>query len=350
MRLQWCARRLGRDRLGRPPSGGTRWPPRWRTCWTPRARAFLGEVVDARRWDIHDAGFEDAGALWAHLDSTAGALLWAAARALAAEAGEAAIRRAGTAQGLCELAPRRARAGRPPASARCRDPRPEAVAALAREGLARLASARREGVPSAARPAMLATWDAGSILRRAARAPARVAAGTLARPRGRPSRRPPAARAQRSVVAAPSASARRSSLADRAGRCASASSGGGVKLAQERGQGDGAGLLPQVAGPPGPPPQRASGKLRSPRGSRGDPSPARAPPCRRASRQRRARGACAPIRAPSYSRRGSAGRPSRRHTTGRAHRRRARMSLQARPITSYPRRCWTPGCCSGSKA
>ena len=112
----------------------------------------------------------------------AGALLWAAARALRAPDDAAvAVRLVGKAQGLAgwlRAVPALEAAGKRPLP----DPRPEAVAALAREGLADLAEARRIGVPPTARPALLAAWEAGPTLRRAARDPARVAAGTLARP------------------------------------------------------------------------------------------------------------------------------------------------------------------------
>ncbi|MCC5976305.1 MAG: phytoene synthase, partial [Rubellimicrobium sp.] len=56
--------------------------------------------------------------------------------------------------------------------------RPEAVAALARAGLEALAGARGR-VPAAAVPVLRAHWQAGVVLRQAARDPGRVGAGRL---------------------------------------------------------------------------------------------------------------------------------------------------------------------------
>jgi hypothetical protein len=61
------------------------------------------------------------------------------------------------------------------------DGRPGAVQTLAREGLARIARARRSrhGLPRGAAPALYAGWQAAPILRQAATNPSRVADGTL---------------------------------------------------------------------------------------------------------------------------------------------------------------------------
>ena len=141
------------------------------------ARA-LDAAVAARVRDAHAEPFEDEAALDGYLEDTAGTLLWVAARAVGAREGEGAARDAGYAQGLANwlrAIPALEALGRRPLV----DGRPEAVAALARRGLERLARARRAGVPRQARPAMLAVWRAGPVLRRAAAEPRRVAEGTL---------------------------------------------------------------------------------------------------------------------------------------------------------------------------
>ncbi|MCR9151879.1 MAG: phytoene synthase, partial [Rhodobacteraceae bacterium] len=61
------------------------------------------------------------------------------------------------------------------------DGRAAAVAALARQGLGWLDEARAAGLPRAAAPALRAAWQAGPILRLAARNPDRVGQGALAR-------------------------------------------------------------------------------------------------------------------------------------------------------------------------
>ena len=110
-------------------------------------------------------------ALELYIDHTAGHLMELAARHLGAEGAALPVvrefaRGAGTAALLRAL---------PELKARGRDPLPEgvAVAALARDGLAALkrARARRERVPAAAAPALLAGWQAGRVLARAAADP-----------------------------------------------------------------------------------------------------------------------------------------------------------------------------------
>ncbi|PRY95231.1 phytoene/squalene synthetase [Hasllibacter halocynthiae] len=140
---------------------------------------LLTAAVEARRWDVHEKGMDDGEALDAHLDATAGNLLWVAARALGAGEGEGAIRGAAHAQGLAawlRAVPALEAAGKRPLP----DGRPDAVAALARRGLDRLAGARRAGWPKAAAPAMLAAWRARPVLRRAARDPYAVIEDRLA--------------------------------------------------------------------------------------------------------------------------------------------------------------------------
>ena len=114
-----------------------------------------------------------------YIDRTSANLMLVAARALGpAERGV--VRDAGRALGLANwlrAIPALERAGRVPLV----DGRPEAVRALARDGLESLARARgrRRAVSAAARPALMPLWQAGGALRRARRDPARVAAGRL---------------------------------------------------------------------------------------------------------------------------------------------------------------------------
>lgn len=141
----------------------------------------LDAMAAARGWEIARSPFADAAALLAHLDALAGGLMWAAAHALGAPAAaEGTVRAFGRAAGLAAwlvAVPAFAARG----LAALPDDRPEAVAALARAGLAELAAARarRGEVPAAALPALLAGWQAGAILARAAADPGRVAAGRL---------------------------------------------------------------------------------------------------------------------------------------------------------------------------
>lgn len=145
--------------------------------------AVLDRLALARRWDIWSEPFADRAGFDAYLDDTAGGLMWLAARALGApDAAEPVVRNAGWAMGLAgflRAVPELAARGRVPLL----DPRPEAVAALARDGLARLAAARqhRRLVPAAARPALLAGWQSGALLALVAEDPARVAEGRVQR-------------------------------------------------------------------------------------------------------------------------------------------------------------------------
>lgn len=178
MRLQFWL-----DVLGEIASGAA---PRAHEVAAPlaevlRSRALpvdaLRDLVEARRWDIYRAPFETGAQFDQYLEATAAGLMWISARAVGApESAEAAVRGVGWAGGLAAFL-----RAVPELKARGRQPlvseRPEDVAALAREGLARLAAARRAGLPKAAVPALRAAWRAEPTLRRAARAPERVLAG-----------------------------------------------------------------------------------------------------------------------------------------------------------------------------
>jgi phytoene/squalene synthetase len=142
--------------------------------------AVLDRLAEARRWDVYRDPFEDRAALDAYLEDTGGGLMWLAGLALGAgAAAEGALRALGWASGLAAFlraVPELEARGRVPLV----DGRPEAVAALAHEGLARIAAVRgglrRLG---AARAATIAAWQAEGLLRLAAAEPGRVAQGTL---------------------------------------------------------------------------------------------------------------------------------------------------------------------------
>ncbi|MFC4668499.1 squalene/phytoene synthase family protein [Seohaeicola nanhaiensis] len=178
MRLQWW-----RDALGEIAVGGT---VRRHEVVTPLAAALrpalaevLDEVVAARRWDIYQDPFEDAGDFARHIERTSGTLLWVAAASLG-QADEEVVRDLGFAAGVANwlrAVPELAARGRIPLL----DGTPEGIRGLARGGLMRLqrAQARRDAVSPEAAPALLAAWQAGPVLARAESEPHRVAEGRL---------------------------------------------------------------------------------------------------------------------------------------------------------------------------
>ncbi|MEQ8899903.1 MAG: squalene/phytoene synthase family protein [Roseovarius sp.] len=141
--------------------------------------ALLIDLIEARRWDIERAPFEDEADFIRYIEATSGNLIRAVARALG-PAEEDVLRDAGFALGLANwfrAIPALEAAGRKPLP----DGRPEAVRDLAAEGLRRLARARagRAGVSRVAAPALLPLWEAGPVLRAAMRRPGAVADGAL---------------------------------------------------------------------------------------------------------------------------------------------------------------------------
>ncbi|MDE0523601.1 MAG: squalene/phytoene synthase family protein [Boseongicola sp.] len=135
---------------------------------------ILDRVVQARRRDLHSKPFGDVEQFREYLDETGGGLMWVAARALGGE-DETSFRTLGRVSGLANFllaVPRlETRVGSP-----LPDGGSETVRMLARDALAELRSLR---IPRAGRAASLASWRAGTILRRAAAEPGRVANGTL---------------------------------------------------------------------------------------------------------------------------------------------------------------------------
>ncbi len=178
MRLQWW-----RDALDEIGSGKV---VRRHEVVTPLADVLeaqgtelLDQLVAARRWDIYREPFEDTAQFRDYLDRTAANLMLAAARALG-EVDAGVIRDAGFAHGLANwfrAIPALERAGRVPLT----DGRPQAIVALAEEGLDRLARARRERatISRLAGAALLPLWQSGALLRQALQDPSRVADGVL---------------------------------------------------------------------------------------------------------------------------------------------------------------------------
>lgn len=146
--------------------------------------ALVETMIDAREVEIGEsAPFADQAELWTYLSATSGALMAASVQALAPatdQAGLSAARELGAAQGLAnylQAIPALEAGGRLPLP----DGRPEAIAGLAREGLARLDGAAKamKKVPSEGRPAFLAAWQTRTILRQVVSSPTLVADGAL---------------------------------------------------------------------------------------------------------------------------------------------------------------------------
>ena len=180
MRLQWWRDALEEIGEGRPHRAHEVVTP-LAPVLDAAAAQVLDRAVAARRWDIYRDPFEDEAHFADYIDATSGGLMWAAARALGAPPEtESVVRDFGWGAGLAAFLraiPELEARGRKPLT----DGRPGAVQTLAREGLARIARARRSrhGLPGRAAPALYAGWQAGPILRQAAADPTRVAEGRL---------------------------------------------------------------------------------------------------------------------------------------------------------------------------
>lgn len=178
IRLQWW-----RDALAEIATGAT---ARRHEVVTPLARAIsadqariLDEFISVRYWDIYKDPFDDPAHFGRYIDQSSGTLIWVAAKALGA-AEEGVVRDLAYASGLANWL-----RAVPELRARGRVPlvhdTPEAIRALAEDGLARLARARarRAEVSREASAALLAGWQAETVLRQVRRDPGRVDAGTL---------------------------------------------------------------------------------------------------------------------------------------------------------------------------
>lgn len=141
----------------------------------------LDGLIAARRWDVYRDAFADRAAFDAYLEATAGGLMWLAARALGAPAAaEIPVRAHGWATGLANFlraVPDLEQRGRLPLV----DGRPEAMRALATDGLEMIAQARsgRQQIGSGA-PALLAGWQTHALLRQVQADPMVVAEGRMA--------------------------------------------------------------------------------------------------------------------------------------------------------------------------
>ena len=135
--------------------------------------AVIDRLIEARIHDVYGEPFADGAAFDAYLDDTAGGLMWLAAKACGGT-DESAARALGWAMGLANFlraVPELEARGRQPLP----DGRAEAVQALAKDGLQRLATAKGR-VPLAA---ALAAWQARGLLRQVVANPALVANGAM---------------------------------------------------------------------------------------------------------------------------------------------------------------------------
>lgn len=134
----------------------------------------MDRLVAARIRDIYRDPFADEAAFVTYIEDTSAGLMWLGAKALGAGAdAETAVRGFGWAAGLASYlcaVPELETRGRVPLV----DGRGDAIAALAREGLARISRARaaRRRIPKAA---MLTGWQAQGLLRQVVADPGIVA-------------------------------------------------------------------------------------------------------------------------------------------------------------------------------
>lgn len=145
----------------------------------PEAARMLQRVVTARLWDVYRDPFEDQAAFSRYIENTSGSLLLAASHSLSGDAPEVLVD-LGYASGVAQFlraVPDLERQGRIPLV----DGRPEGVRDLAADALNRLRKARsgRGSLAKAARPVILAAWQAEPILKQVIADPGRVADGTL---------------------------------------------------------------------------------------------------------------------------------------------------------------------------
>ncbi len=135
--------------------------------------AVIDRLIEVRIHDVYGEPFADMAAFDSYLDDTAGGLMWLAAKACGGT-DEPAARALGWTMGLANYlraVPELEARGRQPLP----DGRTEAVRALAKDGLQRLAMAKGR-VPVAA---TLAAWQARGLLRQVVAHPAVVANGEM---------------------------------------------------------------------------------------------------------------------------------------------------------------------------
>ncbi|MEM9580936.1 MAG: squalene/phytoene synthase family protein [Pseudomonadota bacterium] len=175
MRLQWWRDALEEIKEGREVRSHEVTVPLAQVL-TGAGAAALDDLIVARRWDIYKDAFEDAAHFTDYLEKTSGNMLFAACDALG-RSDKAVCRDAGYALGLArffQAVPELEAQRRVPLL----DGRPEAIAELARGGLARLRAARAaRGKVHAA--VMISCWEAERLLSLAAKKPGLVARGAL---------------------------------------------------------------------------------------------------------------------------------------------------------------------------
>ena len=142
--------------------------------------AVLDRLIAARGWDVTRQAFSDRAAFDAYLEDTGAGLMWLAAAALGAGAkAEPVVRDYGWAAGLAgflRAAAALEASGRLPLV----DGRPDAIRALAMEGLARLKRAQSgRHLVGAAGTALLPGWQSAALLRQVASNPMVVAEGRV---------------------------------------------------------------------------------------------------------------------------------------------------------------------------
>ena len=177
MRLQWWQDAVEEIAAGHPP--------RKHEVVGPLAEVMQGlplapfkALIAARQWDIYTEPFADRPEFLAHMDQTAGGLIWLSALALGADPRhESLIRGVGVAAGIANwltAAPELAARGRVPLV----DDSDAALVAVADYGLALIGAAKGTAFGPAI-PALRCCWRAPALLRHVKADPSRVAAGTL---------------------------------------------------------------------------------------------------------------------------------------------------------------------------
>ncbi|MEK6217197.1 MAG: squalene/phytoene synthase family protein [Boseongicola sp.] len=187
MRLQWW-----RDALAEMGQGVA---VRQHEVTTPLAEvltnetaAVLDKLVEARRWDIYNDGFEDQDHFLEYLDATGGGLMWVAALLLGADRRERIpesgvedfVRRFGRASAFVrfmQAANQLKARGRTPLV----DARDSKIAELAKYHLDQIApeGAIRRHRNADSRPAILEGWQTHVLLRQIVNDPSIVAAGQI---------------------------------------------------------------------------------------------------------------------------------------------------------------------------
>jgi len=178
MRLQWWRDALEEIALGKPLRRHEVLHA-LAACLDTEGAQCLDGLIAARRWDIYKDPFEDRDHFDAYINATSGHLMWTAARLLGS-AEEEVVRDFSYGVGIANIfqaVPALLSQGRQPVI----DPSDAGIAALAAQGLARLAraSAARRKVSKASAPALVAGYHARPVLQKVQPMPGRVLADAL---------------------------------------------------------------------------------------------------------------------------------------------------------------------------